>query len=189
MSFQATSRCPLLHFTLFVESQPPTVPQGALVSQSKSQTKKLDTLQKGDPRRLTLPLQRLKKIDVKPSSHKSTGSKSEGKKSVDGVKKKRPVDKNVKKNTGSASEGSGVAGESETEGGTAFRAEGQENSPVNSDGESVGENGQKDKTDQLGKVNVVTVILCFCCLLGISIFVIARCEKTSFYQTSWQTGT
>ena len=172
MSFQATFGSLLLHFALFVESQPPTVPQGAPVSQLKSQKKKLETLQKGDPRRLTLPLQRLKKIDVKASPQKSTGSKSEGKKSVDGVKKKRSVDKNVKKNAGSASEGSAMARDSESEGGSSFGAEGKENSPVNSDGESVGENGQKDKTDQLGKVNIVTVILYVCSRLGISVFVL-----------------
>ena len=95
---------------------------------------------------------------MKSSLQKSTGSKCESKKSVESVKKKRPVDKDVKKNDGSASEGSDVARESATEGNSAFGAEGKENSPVNSDGESVGDNGQKDKTDRLGKVDCVTII-------------------------------
>lgn len=88
---------------------------------------------------------------MKPNPHKSTGSKSEG-------KKKLPIDKDAKKSAASALESSGMARESVPEQGNSFEVEGKENSPVNSDRESVGGSGQKDETDQLGKVSVVSVI-------------------------------
>ena len=126
--------------------QTPTVNQSVPTSPQRSQKKK-DTLMMGDPRRLTLPLQRTKKLGVKHD--KGRDSVVHGKPNED----QKSTNEEVDEERVSASSGAGINDE-ESNGFGEADEEGKENSPF--DQQANGDNLNSRNSNENLKVYMVS---------------------------------